>query len=1525
MARREEREKRLKARGASSGKEASSPPITAMEQTAAWLAVQTLLPEKGVKFDGDGTAEEVAVKAFDFARTIRKLAALSPALSMPLQVALAHKIRKFFPAKTPAGLWFASWPGLVEEDDFGIDMDELALDFVERFQDEIKVKKLILSRKLRAGEAPEQFAADLVVLNKMLKVPFNDGDMVGMFVERIPASVIQYLNPKKPWAKVVSKAQIAYEKASGKEKGGAKVHAVEVRGAGQVAREGGEAAQGQRPYKKYGGASGDRSGAAGGEVRRCYKCDSPDHLVRACPEAVCTLCSAKGHLASVCHQLNGKKYAVSSAVRVGRSARVATVSGPGSGERIYVHCHFGGKPVTALVDPGAQASVVRTDLLSGAKWSRVQPAWSALRGFTGGKAVVVAYGARAGLSVGSVSICASVLVVGVSESDELLILGADVLESLGLMEGIRTALGKMGAEAVGADGVALVGALEASGGKNDREERGESLEAIEALDLSHLDALPVERDRLRAILRRFRLQFLKEGRLPGLSKLPEARLRVVGKPVIVRARAWSEEQRQRLEIHENLLIDEGLAEWVSSSAWRGEPLLVWKTGGGTRYTGDYKAANVSLLDEAFPMPNIREELEKIFGGGAFSHYDMAYGFWQQGMEKKSREVTTLRGTKGLIQLKRACMGHKPAPGQFNHAVRTYLVGRLSMETQKRTAQYLDDIAHSSLGKWAEAVRAEVDKIEKVLLRAEELDVVFRLPKCKFAVPSIVFCGYESSVGGQRIDPDRTAALLAMGEINTKAELRRFTAMANRYRSQIKRLDLILAPLFAAQKSGGKLVKSSELSERVELVKKECAEAIMRNKYDPSVPSQLYVDGSGIGFGAFLEQEGKLIACFSRVKTKAELNYFAYDTEWRCITWALKQVEFYTSGSKFPVEVISDSKSLDALETRVVEDKTNKRAGWLEELRTVRYRVTWQPRDRLVAPDALSKSPAFAVEVAKMKKEALELEVSLRAGVASGAAVGLPGEPLSEKPLKLASVVSAVVSTKHLLEPRSVITAAVKRGDDWWRERQMRDPRVKELIEFKEGRPPTDNVKSLMMLAARAERLEMREGVIGSLWKPSEKKRARAEWLWRPLVPDVEGLRRDFFTQVHSVEGGHMRVGQTFERLRQIVDWDGMWSDCEKMCKGCAVCGAHEEVEGNWGPLQPTDSRRLDGRRMVAFDIAGPFPKTAEGFTHILVSVDRDDNWPTISPLSATTAERVVEAVMRDIIAESGVPDVFLSDRASDFIAEYAQKVYDSLGVEKETTAARSPWADGAAEALVKLAKKVMKKVVDMLQIRWSQAIWLVLMVLRSRMHEGMGISPFEARFGKKMVLPSFFSTPVPQIQSLPMKEMRQLKDRIGELRDETALKMKEKFDKKLVRKEFKVEDLVWLKNDERQSSMEAKRIGPFKIGEILGGLNARIVAVEKGPAIGRRHDVVSIRNLTEYEADSIYAKKEHVVRDVIAHQGKGQGRKYQVVWEDGDMTWEPTKNLCDKSHAKDAKKLVVAEALLRYWDRNPRLKKPAGV
>jgi hypothetical protein len=48
-----------------------------------------------------------------------------------------------------------------------------------------------------------------------------------------------------------------------------------------------------------------------------------------------------------------------------------------------------------------------------------------------------------------------------------------------------------------------------------------------------------------------------------------------------------------------------------------------------------------------------------------------------------------------------------------------------------------------------------------------------------------------------------------------------------------------------------------------------AEGIIKTKFDPERPAQLRVDGSDIGYGASLEQGGRIIANFSRAKKKSE--------------------------------------------------------------------------------------------------------------------------------------------------------------------------------------------------------------------------------------------------------------------------------------------------------------------------------------------------------------------------------------------------------------------------------------------------------------------------------------------------------------------------------------------------------------------------------------------------------------------------------------------------------------------------------
>jgi hypothetical protein len=57
------------------------------------------------------------------------------------------------------------------------------------------------------------------------------------------------------------------------------------------------------------------------------------------------------------------------------------------------------------------------------------------------------------------------------------------------------------------------------------------------------------------------------------------------------------------------------------------------------------------------------------------------------------------------------------------------------------------------------------------------------------------------------------------------------------------------------------------------------------------------------------------------------------------------------------------------------------------------------------------------------------------------------------------------------------------------------------------------------------------------------------------------------------------------------------------------------------------------------------------------------------------------------------------------------------------------------------------------------------------------------------------------------------------------------------------------------------------------------------------------------------------VKDVVGHKGSGRGRKYHVVWSNGEVTHEPRKNLVDSVNGVE----TPVAALLEYWKRNPRL------
>lgn len=395
----------------------------------------------------------------------------------------------------------------------------------------------------------------------------------------------------------------------------------------------------------------------------------------------------------------------------------------------------------------------------------------------------------------------------------------------------------------------------------------------------------------------------------------------------------------------------------------------------------------------------------------------------------------------------------------------------------------------------------------------------------------------------------------------------------------------------------------------------------------------------------------------------------------------------------------------------------------------------------------------------------------------------------------------------------------------------------------------------------------------------------------------------------------MAHGATYARLLQMVYWDSMWSDCLQWSKDCLVCDVFRKPDLAHGLLQPTTTASLKGKRQWNVDLAGPFEPDEFGNTYLLIVVDREDLWPTLIPLKGALAAETTRGLCT-IMADSGVPEVVMADQGSNFTAEHTIDFYRAMGIDPKFAPPESPWVNGAAEAMVKISKSVTAKLVEERRKVWSSLIWLTHIVLRSRELAGWKITPFEARFARKMRTPAMFDLAFDDEKVVNAKDLKEIKLAMEKRRDEVAKEMKEKFDKKVEDIEFKENDRVWLIPRVKEGALQPRKIGPFKIIEVMGKVHVKIRQLNGGPSLGSRSEFQSIRNLERYEHEEIYRQKELVVKKVLGHDGKGRGRKYKVFWEDGTTSMEPRKQLVDKD--PEGTETINAE-LLAYLDRNPKL------
>ena len=162
---------------------------------------------------------------------------------------------------------------------------------------------------------------------------------------------------------------------------------------------------------------------------------------------------------------------------------------------------------------------------------------------------------------------------------------------------------------------------------------------------------------------------------------------------------------------------------------------------------------------------------------------------------------------------------------------------------------------------------------------------------------------------------------------------------------------------------------------------------------------------------------------------------------------------------------------------------------------------------------------------------------------------------------------------------------------------------------------------------------------------------------------VDGTQPEKFTvkflKTMEERFGKRDVGNEQERLKLVVKvhneahvagpglyqkifrdgyyWPGMWSMCHDVAANCLTCLKFNVGKVGFHPISPvTASLPMD---MIAWDFAGPFKKTDDGYEYVLVIVDIASRFMILRKLKTKQMEEVA-MVLLEVFADFGFPNQF---------------------------------------------------------------------------------------------------------------------------------------------------------------------------------------------------------------------------------------------------------------------------------------------
>ena len=583
---------------------------------------------------------------------------------------------------------------------------------------------------------------------------------------------------------------------------------------------------------------------------------------------------------------------------------------------------------------------------------------------------------------------------------------------------------------------------------------------------------------------------------PGVAKVEPFPVRTGdAAPVKLPPRMVPQAYQQEMQSQIKEMLRKNIIK-ISSSPWLAPPVLVGKKDGSFRFCIDYRNLNRVTQKDAYPLPLSDQVQDKLSGMKYFTKLDLNSGYWQIPVRDADREKTAFSPGPGmgLYEFNVLPFGLTGGPSYFQRVMDQVLRG-----FEDCNDNFIDDILVFSRD-----LESHRTALRKIFQRLREANFTLRGRKCEIGKQSITYLEHAFSEMGMSPQTSKVEYIANWPKPGNLKELKQFLGLANYYRRYIDKFASIAEPLNSLLAKDVTYLWNEEAD--VAFKKLKC---LLSSKPVLKCPNfikkfTLCTDASGTGLGAVLEQEGHVVAYYSRSLRNAEKHYSTIELECLAIVESVKRFRHYLLGKKF--EILTDHKPLEWL---AKQKSVGRLWRWAVILQEYDFEIRYRQGSDNENADALSRSLQFAETDERQSLSNDEL-CALTELTCMPSMESIRSQQLND-----------TVLGKVLYELEMIPTSQQFTRIEW-------------------NHPWLKRYKQI------STQLQLVNGVLVRNYKIQPFSNLQS------IIVAPESMKRDLLCQAHD-DAGHQGVDRTISRLKCMAFWVRMPSDVHDYVTSCEVC------------------------------------------------------------------------------------------------------------------------------------------------------------------------------------------------------------------------------------------------------------------------------------------------------------------------------------------------------------------------------------